>query len=97
MKKPNIIRRLGMRVLLWFLGNEQQSTTCELNRVIYERSSDGRQLARFSHPQVEVGAYTPMGLGVSVIFCLSSRRPCAHRKILQHRGWCAVCVWRTPG
>jgi virginiamycin A acetyltransferase len=58
MKKPNLLRRLGMRVLLWILGNEQQSRTCELNRVIYERSSDGRQLARFSHPQVEVGEYT---------------------------------------
>jgi acetyltransferase-like isoleucine patch superfamily enzyme len=58
MKKPNILRRLGMRALLWILGNEHESRTCELNRVFFERSSDGRQLARFSHPQVEIGEYT---------------------------------------
>jgi len=58
MKKPSALRRLGMRALLWVLGNEHESRTCELNRVFYERSSDGRQLARFSHPQVEVGEYT---------------------------------------
>ena len=58
MSKPNIVRRIGMRVLLWILGNEEQSRTCELNRVLYERSADGRRLARFSHTQVEVGEYT---------------------------------------
>jgi acetyltransferase-like isoleucine patch superfamily enzyme len=58
MNKPNILRRLGLRALLWILENEQQTRTCELNRVLYERISDGRQLARFSHPQVEVGDHT---------------------------------------
>jgi acetyltransferase-like isoleucine patch superfamily enzyme len=58
MSKPNIFRRIGMRVLLWVLGDEEQSRTCELNRVLYERSADGRELARFSHPQVEVGEHT---------------------------------------
>jgi acetyltransferase-like isoleucine patch superfamily enzyme len=58
MSKPNILRRIGMRVLLWILGNEEQSRTCELNRVLYERIADGRSLARFSHPQVEVGEHT---------------------------------------
>lgn len=58
MNPPNFIRRLGLRLLLWILGDEQQSRTCELNRVLFERSSDGRQLARFSHPQVEVGDHT---------------------------------------
>ena len=58
MSKPNIFRRIGMRVLLWILGDEQQSRTCELNRVLYERSADGRSLSRFSHPQVEVGEHT---------------------------------------
>lgn len=58
MSKPNIFRRIGMRVLLWILGDEEQSRTCELNRVFYERSADGRSLARFSHPQVEVGEHT---------------------------------------
>jgi acetyltransferase-like isoleucine patch superfamily enzyme len=58
MSKPNIFRRIGMRVLLWILGDEQQSRTCELNRVLYERSADGRRLSRFSHPQVEVGEHT---------------------------------------
>lgn len=58
MSKPNILRRIGMKVLLWTLGNEKQSRTCELNRVLYERSADGRSLAHFSHPQVHVGEYT---------------------------------------
>ena len=58
MSKPNIFRRIGMRVLLWILGNEEQSRTCELNRVLYERAADGQQLARFLHPQVEVGEHT---------------------------------------
>jgi acetyltransferase-like isoleucine patch superfamily enzyme len=55
MSKPNIFRRIGMRVLLWILGKEEQSRTCELNRVLYERSADGRSLAGFSHPQVDIG------------------------------------------
>ena len=58
MKKPSLFRRFGIRVLLWTLGNQQESRTCELNRILYERCADGRQLARFSHPQVEVGEYT---------------------------------------
>jgi acetyltransferase-like isoleucine patch superfamily enzyme len=58
MNKPNFLRRLGLRALLWILGHEQESRTCELNRVLYERGSDGRQLARFTHPQVEVGEHT---------------------------------------
>ena len=58
MNKPNIFRRIGMRVLLWILADEQQSRTCELNRVLYQRSADGRSLSRFSHPQVEVGERT---------------------------------------
>jgi acetyltransferase-like isoleucine patch superfamily enzyme len=58
MSKPNIFRRFGMRVLLWILGDEQQSRTCELNRVLYERSADGRRVAHFSHSQVEVGEHT---------------------------------------
>jgi acetyltransferase-like isoleucine patch superfamily enzyme len=58
MSKPNIFRRIGMRILLWILGDEEKSRTCELNRVLYERSADGRVLARFSHPQVEVGEHT---------------------------------------
>ena len=58
MSKPNIFRRIGMRVLLWILGDEEQSRTCELNRVLYERSADGRRLARFIHPQVDVGEHT---------------------------------------
>ena len=58
MSKPNIFRRIGMRILLWVLGDEEQSRTCELNRVLYERSADGRVLARFSHPQVEAGEHT---------------------------------------
>src|SRR5437762_6384004 len=58
MNKPNIFRRIGMRVLLWILADEQQSRTCELNRVPYQRSADGRSLSRFSHPQVEVGERT---------------------------------------
>jgi len=58
MKKPNFLRRLVMRAFLWILQDEQDSRTCELNRVLFERSSDGRQLATFSHPQVEVGAHT---------------------------------------
>lgn len=58
MSKPNIFRRIGMRVLLWVLGDEQESRTGELNRVLYERSVDGRELACFTHPQVEVGEYT---------------------------------------
>jgi acetyltransferase-like isoleucine patch superfamily enzyme len=58
MIKPNFLRRLGMRAFLWILQDEQDSRTCELNRVLFERCSDGRQLATFSHPQVEVGAHT---------------------------------------
>ena len=58
MNKPNIFRRIGMRVLLWILADEQQSRTCELNRVLYQRSADGRSLSRFSHPQVEIGERT---------------------------------------
>ena len=58
MKKPNFLRRLGMRAFLWILQDEQDSRTCKLNRVLFERCSDGRQLATFSHPQVEVGAHT---------------------------------------
>jgi acetyltransferase-like isoleucine patch superfamily enzyme len=58
MNKPSLLRRLGLRTLLWILGREQASRTCELNRVLYERSADGRQLARFAHPQVEVGEHT---------------------------------------
>ena len=58
MSKPNILRRIGMKVLLWILGDEEQSRTCELNRVLYERSADGRSLAHFSHPQVHVGEHT---------------------------------------
>ncbi len=54
----NICRRLGMRALLWILGHEKASRTCELNRVLYERISDGRSLACFSHPQVTAGDYT---------------------------------------
>jgi acetyltransferase-like isoleucine patch superfamily enzyme len=56
--KPNFLRRLGMKCLLWLLKDEQASRTCELNRVLYERAADGRQLARFSHPQMEVGEHT---------------------------------------
>jgi len=58
MSKPNIFRRIGMRVLLWVLGDEEQSRTCELNCVLYERSADGRSLACFCHLQVEVGEHT---------------------------------------
>ena len=58
MKKPNLLRRAGLRVLLWILGDEHASRTAEINRVLYERATDGRQLARFSHPQVEVGEHT---------------------------------------
>ena len=58
MKKPNLLRRAGLRVLLWILGDEPASRTAEINRVLYERAADGRQLARFSHPQVEVGEHT---------------------------------------
>ncbi len=47
-----------MKILLWILTDEQQSRTCALNRILYLRSSDGRSLASFSHPQVEVGEYT---------------------------------------
>jgi len=47
-----------MKVLLWALAGENESRTCELNRILYERSSDGRSLAQFSHPQVDVGEYT---------------------------------------
>jgi len=58
MNRPNIFRRLGMRTLRWVLAGEEQSRTCELNRILYERSSDGRQLSHFSHPQVIVGEHT---------------------------------------
>src|SRR5262249_61593523 len=58
MRKPNLFRRIAMRVLLWILRDEEQSRTCELNRVLYERSSDGRNLAHFCHPQMEVGEHT---------------------------------------
>jgi len=58
MRKPNLFRRIAMRVLLWILRDEEQSRTCELNRVLYERSADGRNLAHFCHPQVEVGEHT---------------------------------------
>jgi len=67
MKKPNIIRRLGMRALLWILSNEHESRSCALNRVLFQRSYDGSQFGRFSHPQVEVGAYS-YGLGRDSFF-----------------------------
>jgi len=57
-KRPSILRRLGIRFLSWILANEKESQTCELNRLLFERSSDGRILARFSHPQVIVGEYS---------------------------------------
>ena len=47
-----------MRVVLWIRGDEHESRTSDLNRVIYERASDGRRLGRFWHPQVEVGEHT---------------------------------------
>ena len=58
MKKPTLLRRAGLRVLLWILGDEHASRTAEINRILYERVADGRQLARFSHPQVEAGEHT---------------------------------------
>jgi len=58
MKRPGLIRRIALRALLWALDDEHETKTCALNRILYERSSDGRQLARFSHPQLEVGEFT---------------------------------------
>jgi acetyltransferase-like isoleucine patch superfamily enzyme len=58
MPKPNIFRRFGMKILLWALADEKNSRTSDLNRVLYERSLDGRSLAHFSHPQINAGEYT---------------------------------------
>jgi acetyltransferase-like isoleucine patch superfamily enzyme len=51
-----------MKILYWVLADEKNSRTSALNRVLYERSLDGRSLAQFSHPQLNVGEYT-YGLG----------------------------------
>ncbi len=59
MKKFGLLQRICLKLLAWSLGDTEHSCTHQLNKLIYLRSTDGRQMAPpFSHPQVFVGEYS---------------------------------------
>jgi acetyltransferase-like isoleucine patch superfamily enzyme len=58
MAKLGLMKRTILRGLQWALSEPEQSNTHPINPLVYERGQDGRRMARFSSPQVQVGDHT---------------------------------------
>lgn len=58
MPKLSLLKRVCLRALHWTLNDVDQSLTHPVNPLIYARSLEGRAMAPFSHPQVQVGEYS---------------------------------------